>query len=221
MLMHYRELVLSIIALAANRSSPLTPTPRKSREKTKAAISRQEILNVAAKMMRQRGYADMSLRGVASEVGMKAGSLYYHFPSKDALAAEVMRLGVEMVHQAVQQALEMQQDASARDRLLIAIRVHLETLCSASDFSSAHIRCYAFVPSTIRDELAPIRKAYDRDFDDLIENYLGSDAKAEQVRYMRNILLGALNWSLEWFDPERDSIDSYINTLSNVVPEQP
>jgi AcrR family transcriptional regulator len=31
--------------------------------------------------MRQSGFADMSLRDLAAQVGMKAGSLYYHFPS--------------------------------------------------------------------------------------------------------------------------------------------
>lgn len=192
---------------------------KKPRQKTKAANARQKILAAAARKMRQSGYADMSLRELAGDVGMKAGSLYYHFPSKDALATEVMRLGVKVVQQAVQDALSIQFALSARDRLIIAMRVHLETLLSESDFSSAHIRCYPFVPEAVRTELTATRKAYDRDWNDLIAAYLGAPSDHAEIRHLRYALLGALNWSLEWFDPHRDSVDAYISSLAQLLPE--
>ncbi len=197
----------------------MTETPEKPRQKTKAATARLEILAVAARKMRQNGYADMSLRDLATEVGMKAGSLYYHFPSKDALAMEVMRLGVDVVQQAVHEALEAQSEATARDRLVTAMRVHLETLLSASDFSSAHIRSYPFVPDGVRAELTEVRKGYDRDWNDIISAYLGVPTDAARTRHLRHTLLGALNWSLEWYDPNRDSIDAYISSLAQLLPE--
>ncbi len=194
-------------------------TPTKPRQKTKAATARQDILAVAARKMRQTGYSDMSLRDLATEVGMKAGSLYYHFASKDALATEVMCLGVEVVQQAVQTALANQPDSTARDRLIIAMHVHIETLLSESDFSSAHIRCYPFVPDTVRNELTTVRKSYDKDWNDLICTFLDKPAEAAEVRHLRHALLGALNWSLEWFDPSRDDINAYVKSLAHLLPE--
>lgn len=193
--------------------------PQQHRPKTKAAAARQEILEAAARKMRQSGFADMSLRDLAAQVGMKAGSLYYHFPSKDALAAEVMRLGVEVVQQAVRDALEQLSDASPRDRLVTAMRVHLETLLSAIDFSSAHIRCYPFVPEKVRAELTVVRRGYDQDWTNLIGAYLGGSVDEIEIRHMRYTLLGALNWSLEWYDPERDSVDEYVASLTKLLPE--
>lgn len=189
------------------------------RPKTKAAAARQEILEAAARKMRQSGFADMSLRDLAAQVGMKAGSLYYHFPSKDALATEVMRLGVEVVQQAVRDALEQLSDASPRDRLVTAMRVHLETLLSAIDFSSAHIRCYPFVPEKVRAELTVVRRGYDQDWTNLIGAYLGGSVDEIEIRHMRYTLLGALNWSLEWYDPERDGVDEYVASLTKLLPE--
>ncbi|WP_420413974.1 TetR/AcrR family transcriptional regulator [Roseibium sp.] len=197
----------------------MTGTPQQ-RPRTKAAIARQEILAIAARKMRQNGYADMSLRDLAAEAGMKAGSLYYHFPSKDALATEVMRLGVEVVQRAVRDALQHQPDASPRDRLVTAMRVHLETLLSAIDFSSAHIRCYPFVPEKVRAELTAVRRGYDQDWTIIIGAYLGGSADEIEVRHMRYTLLGALNWSLEWYDPERDSVDKYVASLAKLLPEK-
>ncbi|WP_170765161.1 TetR/AcrR family transcriptional regulator [Ruegeria lacuscaerulensis] len=192
---------------------------QKTRQKTKATEARKEILAVAARMMRERGYAETSLRDLADEVGMKAGSLYYHFPSKDALATEVMRLGVEVVAQAVRAILEDHADATARERLLLAMNCHLETLLSESDFSSAHIRCYPFVPPSVHAELTQVRRDYDKVWDQAIRDYLGPTADGSRVRHLRHALLGALNWSLEWFDPDRDSTTAYIETLSKLLPE--
>lgn len=195
----------------------MSQTNRKPREKSRAADARSEILAVAARMMRQVGYSDMSLRDLATEVGMKAGSLYYHFSSKDALAAEVMKLGVEVVQAAVRNELQSHEDASPRDRLVIAMRVHLETLLLESDFSSAHIRCYPFVPNSVRTELTEVRRAYDRDWNTLISAFLEVPQDDLQVRYLRHALLGALNWSLEWFDPKRDSVAPYITSLERLI----
>ena len=69
-------------------------------------------LPLPPRMMRRVGYADMSLRDLAAQVNMKAGSLYYHFASKDELATEVMRIGVEAIELAVRTGLEQHADSS-------------------------------------------------------------------------------------------------------------
>ncbi len=198
----------------------MTGTAKAARPRTKgkAAEARREILKVAARMMRENGYADMSLRDLAAEVGMKAGSLYYHFPSKEDLATEVMRLGVEMVEEAVTDALEQSRDLSPRDRLVLAMRVHLRTLLSKSDFSSAHIRCYPFVPETVRAELKTVRRAYDQVWNDIISTYLGGDADPPKIRHLRYTLIGAMNWSLEWFNAEKDDVEAYIASIAALLP---
>src|SRR5690606_39421459 len=126
--------------------------PAGGRQRAKAETARAEILAAAARMMRRVGYSEMSLRDLAAEVNMKAGSLYYHFASKDDLAAEVMRIGVEAIEAEVRRGLAEEADRSAAERLSIAIRIHLETLLEKSDFVSSHTRCYPFVPETVREQ---------------------------------------------------------------------
>ncbi len=182
-------------------------------------------MSVAAKMMRDIGYSHMSLRDLAEKVGMKAGSLYYHFSSKDALVSEVMRVGVDIVSAAVIGELEtLPQDTASHDRVLAAMRIHLKTLLSASDFSSAHIRCYPFVPDAVRQDLLDHRRSYDRIWDNLLTDHIetiNADLTKEQrqakVRHLRHAILGALNWSLEWFDEDRDDIEAYVTSLEPLL----
>lgn len=187
------------------------------RQRVKAEAARAEILATAARMMRRAGYSEMSLRDLAAEVNMKAGSLYYHFTSKDELAAEVMRIGVEAIEAVVRKGLADAADHSPAERLSIAIRIHLETLLEKSDFVSSHIRCYPFVPETVREQLRDVRRSYDQLWVELIRDFLGAGVPNETVRYLRFVLIGALNGSVEWFNPNRDSISDYARMIEKLL----
>ena len=53
--------------------------------------SRDKILAVATRIAQAHGYGGLNLRALAEEVGIKAASLYHHFPSKADLATAVAR----------------------------------------------------------------------------------------------------------------------------------
>src|ERR1700754_1516354 len=53
--------------------------------------SRDRILEVATKIAQAHGYGGLNLRALAEEVGIKAASLYHHFPSKADLATAVAK----------------------------------------------------------------------------------------------------------------------------------
>ncbi len=57
-----------------------------------AKTTKQEIIASARDLMRSRGYVATSMKNIADEVGLLKGSLYSHFPSKDELVPEVLRL---------------------------------------------------------------------------------------------------------------------------------
>lgn len=53
--------------------------------------SREKILAAAKKVAQARGYGGLNFRDVAGEVGIKAASMYHHFPTKADLGAAVAR----------------------------------------------------------------------------------------------------------------------------------
>jgi AcrR family transcriptional regulator len=169
-------------------------------------VSRQHILDVAAKLFRARGYTETSLRDIGKQVGMKAGSLYYHFTSKEELAAEVLRIGVRRVHDAVVLAVDaLGADADVKSRLRAAMVTHLETLLDESDYTSAHIHCFPSVPEGLRHKLRSERKEYEEVWRKLLDEAAAAGALAPGVDRgaARLAILGALNWSLEWYDPKQ------------------
>jgi TetR/AcrR family transcriptional regulator, transcriptional repressor for nem operon len=53
--------------------------------------SRESILAAARRTAQAHGYSGLNFRDLADEVGIKAASIYYHFPSKADLGAAVAR----------------------------------------------------------------------------------------------------------------------------------
>ena len=56
-----------------------------------SANAREDILAAAKLVAQAHGYAGLNFRDLAQQVGIKAASIYYHFPSKAALAAAVAK----------------------------------------------------------------------------------------------------------------------------------
>lgn len=56
-----------------------------------AASSSDKILAAATRIAQAHGYGGLNVRTLADEVGIKAASLYHHFPSKADLAAAVAK----------------------------------------------------------------------------------------------------------------------------------
>ncbi|MEM8957635.1 MAG: helix-turn-helix domain-containing protein [Pseudomonadota bacterium] len=52
---------------------------------------RDEIMDVAERLIRTHGYNGFSFREIAAEVGVKSASVHYHFPTKAELSAAVAR----------------------------------------------------------------------------------------------------------------------------------
>ncbi|MEV6429321.1 TetR/AcrR family transcriptional regulator [Nocardia sp. NPDC051463] len=57
----------------------------RNRQAERREATRQEILEVAWELAREHGLPQLTLRAVASRVGMRAPSLYTHFASKNAI----------------------------------------------------------------------------------------------------------------------------------------
>ncbi|MET8410065.1 TetR/AcrR family transcriptional regulator [Streptomyces sp. NPDC005195] len=66
------------------------PTKKKP-QVTATPQRRREILGLAAEVFAEQGYNATTVRRIADQAGMLAGSLYYHFDSKESMLEEILR----------------------------------------------------------------------------------------------------------------------------------
>lgn len=188
----------------------------RSTKATRAAARPDQIMDIAARQFRARGYAAVSLRDIATEAGMRTPSLYYHFPSKDDLVIAVMNRGIAVVREAVTAALAaLPPGTDPFARLGTAMRAHLRALHGLSDYTSANVRIFGQLPEALRRANLPERRAYQAIWADLLSPTCADNPEVLAVRVP--FVIGALNATLEWFDPARGDLDALADQLGRVL----
>ena len=150
---------------------------------------------------------------------MQAGSLYYHFTSKDEIVSEILRLGVEHVYVAVREAVErLPGDAPPLRVIGVATETHLRVLLELQDYTSANIRIFGQVPPAVRDRHIALRDEYEAFWTGLLKRAVPrASARGRQLAVARFFLIGAMNSALEWYRPQGDSIQVLAQTLTKIL----
>jgi AcrR family transcriptional regulator len=180
----------------------------------KAAHTRERILRAAARTLRNNGYKATTLRQIVAEADMKAGSVYYHFKSKEAIVDEVLDAGLRDLLSGVSAAVEEYREPyNHHARIATAIRTHLDFLFRASEFTSANIRSYGMLPHHLKKRHRKVRHLYGQLWDRILREAQEDDAIRSDIRIvpLRQVMLGALNWTVEWFDPDKAEKPGYLS----------
>lgn len=178
-----------------------TKTGNSGAIKPKSERSRDLILRSAAQLFRNQGFSATTLRQIAARAKIKAGSIYYHFASKEEILDEVLDRGLRHVFETVRHAVDGAGKVSYRHRIGVAIEAHLVALLETSDFTSANIRIYGQLPEHLKKPHRPLRRAYAAYWDRLFRNARrAGEIRADiEIVPLRMFVLGSLNWTIDWF----------------------
>jgi len=187
---------------------------------SKSARTRHRILNAAAHVLSVKGYAGTRLSDVAEYAELQAPAIYYYFPSRDDLIEEVMYAGIAAMREHLRGALDaLPQHTSPIEKILAAVEAHLRHELELSDYASASIRNAGQIPDRLRarqlKEEAAYGRIWRRLFDDARTH--GQLRRDLDARLAQLLVIGALNWSAEWFDPRRSSVDTIVSNAQVLV----
>ena len=180
---------------------------------------RTRILDEAARLFLARGYAETTLRDIADAAGVKAGSIYYHFDSKEELLGEILDTGIERIATTLDTALAASSDDPAA-RLEAAIGAHLSALFEHGPYTAAHVGVFHGAPEDVRRAGIPARDAYEKRWTDLIEE--AADAGLLDPALDRHVarvaLLGMMNATLDWYRPDGPAgLDQVADTMATIA----
>lgn len=160
-----------------------------------------QIVDEAARLFGERGYRATSIRDVAAAVEMLPGSLYYHFESKEDLLVAIYEKAIKQISDAVIELASSQTDPWKR--LEMACIAHLEALLRDKDYSQVIVRVLPNDVPKARVRLIGLRDEYE----ELFTDFIGALRLPPGVdrRYLRLMLLGALNSAMGWYQEGKDT----------------
>ena len=169
-------------------AEPVQTKPRRSHNRV------QPLLDAAARLFATKGYRETTMRDIAAAAGMQAGSVYYHFKSKEDLLLAVYGLAVDSIETRVLEAIEPIDEPW--QRLEMAVITHLETILDHGDYSSVMIGVTPDKAAEIGPELVTLRDRYESRFKTIIDSLPLQNPDDRQL--LRLMLLGALNSTKHW-----------------------
>jgi TetR/AcrR family transcriptional regulator, cholesterol catabolism regulator len=171
------------------------------------ANRRAEIVRVAARLFREQGFDGTTVRDIASAVGMRSGSPFYHFVSKEEILFEVMEEGLRQGLARSESVLVRQ--TGARARFVALMRAHFGTILEdGNDFVPVMLYEWRRLPPVYRKRLIAVKDRYDALWQGVLEELAAAGLLRADVKLARLLILGAVNFSATWFKRSGDlSID--------------
>jgi TetR/AcrR family transcriptional regulator, cholesterol catabolism regulator len=187
---------------------------------SKSALTRARILDAAARVLSANGYAGLRLTDVAAEAEIQAPAIYYYYASRDELIEEVMWAGIADMREHVVGALgELPDETPPLDRLLAAVEAHLRHALEISDYTTASIRNAGQVPLSIRKRQILEEERYGDVWRKLV-NDLAREGRLRpdlDLYIAQMLVLGALNWAVEWWNPRRGSLEVVVANAQSFI----
>lgn len=163
---------------------------------------KREILEVSVEIFSERGYRATGLRDIAERVGLRQPSLYYYFPSKEHILIELYEQVMEDSIRAVLAVAEkgLEPDVAFREVLEERIRY----MCMNQRLVRIFFEEEAELPAQLTKKLRRRQREYENVYVALLESGVkkGKFQLSTTPRVALYTLLGAVNWSYRWYNPE-------------------
>ena len=186
--------------------------PRKTPLERDDGNRRADLLRAAAALFRSQGFAATTTRDIAAAAGMQSGSPFYHFKSKDALLFAVMQEGMHAALARQRDTLQTRLGQPPLEQLRGLVQTHFEVLLGPdSDFIPVMLYESRSLQSAQRAELSALQSEYEALWTPVLAALHASGALRAPVALSRLLILGALNWSVQWFDPRKSAgVDALV-----------
>lgn len=180
-------------------------------------MTRDELIETAAQVFRQKGYHGASMEDIAAAVHLRKASLYHHFSSKQEILLEILDRALQLLLVKISNITK--QDISADKKLRLMIRQYLQILAENVDLAAVLLFEHRALERRQHVRHVPNRDKFETLWKDVLAE--GASKKVFQCDdppMVVRALLGQMNWTITWFSPDGEkSIEEIADDYSNLL----
>jgi AcrR family transcriptional regulator len=162
-----------------------------------------ELLRVATRLFRERGFHATSMQDLAEALGMNRGSLYHYIDSKDDLLWSILTSALDQLCARVGPMLTAR-DVPPSQRVADGIREHLHVAAdSADELSLVQIELRSLGDERRRQMIAR-RNEYEELWRRALRAAIDDGAVRQDADVRLSVIgiLSACNWFTQWYRPD-------------------
>ncbi|MBC7382210.1 MAG: TetR/AcrR family transcriptional regulator [Bacteroidia bacterium] len=161
---------------------------------------KEQILNTAALLFKERGYSATSMRDIATKLNIEAASLYHHIKSKEEIL-EIICFGMaDKFITAIAEVNDIYFNAA--EKLRMAIKNHVHIITSNQNQSAVFLNEWRSLSPTSLKDFKELRNHYENGFKHIIESGINEDIfDAIDQKFAVLNIMSSVNWINEWYSP--------------------
>ncbi|MCK9504040.1 MAG: TetR/AcrR family transcriptional regulator [Porticoccaceae bacterium] len=170
--------------------------------KAQSSKARDAIIDASSILFSENGYTGTTMRDIAEKVGVLPGSLYSHIKSKEEILLEIVSTGIERFLAIEADIRSMK--ASAEDKLRHAVISHVKVVAENPERMLIVFHQWRFLTEPNLSKAIELRRRYARAFSDILKEGIDDGIFSDQLDPKVEVfsILGALNWTPEWYSPD-------------------
>lgn len=180
-------------------------------------MTRDDVLDAAAQVFRQKGFHGASMADIATALNVQKASLYHHVVSKQEILLALLEHALSMLIENIS-AISMQSLPSDQ-RLRLMIRSYLTNLAENADLTSVLLFEHRSLDKKSHARHVPLRDKFEKLWLDVLD-----DGVKEKIFDLKDTglatraIMGTLNWTLTWYRPDGSmSIEQIADEYSDFI----
>jgi AcrR family transcriptional regulator len=161
------------------------------------------LLQAAATLFKEKGYERTTVRDLGKAVGIQSGSLFHHYPNKEAILRAVMEETIILNTELMKAALA--QTTRSEDKVLALIRCELESVLGETG-AAMTVLVYEWrsLKEESQQDILKLRDIYENLWINTLSDAKEAGSVVIDPFVLRRLLTGALSWTVNWYRQEGD-----------------
>jgi AcrR family transcriptional regulator len=182
----------------------------------KPNLSKDLILKTSARLFREKSYAQVSMRGIAEVLNVKAASLYNHIQSKDEILEGVIFKLVDTFMQTIEKTSK--KDNTTAQKLLEIIKTHIDIAVESPNSFATLNNDWIYLREEKRNEFITSRNAYEKQLETILTKGMQlNEIKKVNSKIMIYQLLSPLRNIHQWNRKNYMTTDELKSQLPQLI----
>ncbi len=180
-------------------------------------MTREDILEAAAQVFRQKGFHGASMNDIAEAVSLQKASLYHHVSSKQEILLEILDRALQLLLERISPIAEQNMPADKRIRAMV--HEYLTILMDNIDLAAVLLFEHRALERRQHVRHIPNRDKFESLWKDVISEGVSKKIfRCDDPPMVVRALLGQMNWTITWYSPSGEkSIAQIADDFSNLL----
>lgn len=180
-------------------------------------MTRDDILDAAAQVFRQKGFHGASMADIAEVLDVQKASLYHHVESKQEILLALLDRALGMLTEHI--STISSQNTPPDQKLRLMIRGYLSGLAENADLTSVLLFEHRSLDKKSHARHVPHRDKFEKLWRDVLDEGMEKEIfELKDTGLATRAIMGTLNWTLTWYHPNGPkSIEQIADEYSDFI----